>query len=236
MLIEPSLPSTLSCSPRNAEQTGQGDHEAGHAEARAEQAVEQPDDRTGRRATPRSASSSGQPWLTKPTARIAADRPLTEPTDRSISPSSSTSTMPSAIVPIGGALQGEVDQVAAGQERRVRDLEDRPDDDQADDHRQRAEVAAAQPGDEGRRTTPPTPCEAISRSSCRSAGRAAVASTAGTPRRRAWAVLMTAPVRSGVVAALAPPMWVSRRAGALGDGVGRRAGDGGDDLLRWWSG
>ncbi len=43
------------------------------------------------------------PWLTICTAATAAARPLTEPTDRSISPSSSTSTMPRAITPIGAA-------------------------------------------------------------------------------------------------------------------------------------
>ena len=53
--------------------------------------------------------------------------------------------MPSAIVPDGRALQGEVDQVAAERKSLFRHLEDRPDHDQADDHRQRAEVAAAQP-------------------------------------------------------------------------------------------
>ncbi len=34
---------------------------------------------------------------------LAAASPLTEPTDRSISPSSRTSTMPSEITPIGAA-------------------------------------------------------------------------------------------------------------------------------------
>ena len=34
---------------------------------------------------------------------IAAVNPLTEPTERSISPSSSTSTMPSAMMPTGAA-------------------------------------------------------------------------------------------------------------------------------------
>ena len=46
------------------------------------------------------ATSAGQPLLTMTTARIAADRPLTEPTERSISPSSRTSTMPSAMMPV----------------------------------------------------------------------------------------------------------------------------------------
>ena len=34
---------------------------------------------------------------------MAAVKPLTEPTERSISPSSRTSTMPSAMMPIGAA-------------------------------------------------------------------------------------------------------------------------------------
>ena len=45
------------------------------------------------------AGTAAMPWLTFSTARIAEVRPLTEPTDRSISPSSSTSTMPSEIDP-----------------------------------------------------------------------------------------------------------------------------------------
>ena len=43
------------------------------------------------------------PSLTISTAITAAAMPLTEPTDRSICPSSSTSTMPSAMMPIGAA-------------------------------------------------------------------------------------------------------------------------------------
>jgi hypothetical protein len=43
--------------------------------------------------------TSGQPLLTKVIPRTAADRPLTEPTDRSISPSSRTRTMPMAMTP-----------------------------------------------------------------------------------------------------------------------------------------
>ncbi len=40
------------------------------------------------------------PWVTFSTAKIAAHRPLTEPTERSISPSSSTNTTPIAIMPV----------------------------------------------------------------------------------------------------------------------------------------
>ncbi len=40
------------------------------------------------------------PWVTLSTAKIAAQSPLTEPTERSISPSSSTNTTPMAIMPV----------------------------------------------------------------------------------------------------------------------------------------
>ncbi len=49
----------------------------------------------------RIATTSGHPDLTKVTPTMEAARPLIEPTDRSISPSSSTSTMPMAMMPIG---------------------------------------------------------------------------------------------------------------------------------------
>ena len=47
------------------------------------------------------ASTPGTPLLTDSTQRIAPETPLTEPTERSISPSSMTQTMPSAITPVG---------------------------------------------------------------------------------------------------------------------------------------
>ena len=47
----------------------------------------------------RIAAQPGQPWLTVSTAMQAAATPLTIPTDRSISPSSSTSTTPTAMMP-----------------------------------------------------------------------------------------------------------------------------------------
>ena len=40
------------------------------------------------------------PWYTSSTARIDPDAPLTDPIERSISPSSSTSTTPMEIIPI----------------------------------------------------------------------------------------------------------------------------------------
>jgi hypothetical protein len=42
---------------------------------------------------------TGQPWLTQSTPTIAEARPLIEPTERSISPSISTQTMPSEMTP-----------------------------------------------------------------------------------------------------------------------------------------
>ena len=47
--------------------------------------------------------SSGRPWSTTSTAITAAAKPETEPIDRSISPSSRTSTMPSESMPSGAA-------------------------------------------------------------------------------------------------------------------------------------
>ena len=45
------------------------------------------------------AGTVAQPWVTFKTARIALVKPLTDPTDRSISPRSSTSTMPIEMIP-----------------------------------------------------------------------------------------------------------------------------------------
>ena len=47
-----------------------------------------------------SARYSFTPWITFSTAKMAAHRPDTEATARSISPSSSTNTMPVAIMPV----------------------------------------------------------------------------------------------------------------------------------------
>ncbi len=46
------------------------------------------------------ASHSFMPWVTLSTATTAPETPLTEPTERSISPSSSTKMMPTAIMPV----------------------------------------------------------------------------------------------------------------------------------------
>ena len=68
---------------------------------------------------------------------------ITTPTDRSISPSSSTSTTPVAMMPSRGDLEHQVGEVARGEEVLLGDGEVEPDDDQADDHRERAELALA---------------------------------------------------------------------------------------------
>jgi hypothetical protein len=51
----------------------------------------------------RMASQPATPWSTLSTATTAAVTPLTAPTDRSISPSSSTSTTPREIVPVAAS-------------------------------------------------------------------------------------------------------------------------------------
>ena len=45
------------------------------------------------------AIETGQPWLTQSTPTSADAKPLTDPTDRSISPTIRMHTMPSAITP-----------------------------------------------------------------------------------------------------------------------------------------
>ncbi|CAM5558595.1 hypothetical protein STANM309S_06514 [Streptomyces tanashiensis] len=55
-------------------------------------------------APPTRATSSASHWFmpfrTLSTAKMAAHRPLTDPTERSISPSSRTKTIPTAIMPV----------------------------------------------------------------------------------------------------------------------------------------
>ncbi len=46
------------------------------------------------------ASTSFMPWVMFSTAKVAPATPEREPTDRSISPSSRTNTMPTAIMPV----------------------------------------------------------------------------------------------------------------------------------------
>ena len=80
------------------EQAGQRRDEARHAEAVEQQGIERADEAADGEAA-RMASATGQPWLTHSTPTIAEAKPLTEPTDRSISPTISMQTMPSAMTP-----------------------------------------------------------------------------------------------------------------------------------------
>ena len=79
----------------------------------------------------------GQPWLTSSDWRATAEQRIdTEPTERSISLSSSTSTTPTAIVPVTADLEHEVREVARREVRRLLELEVGPDHEQADEGRQ----------------------------------------------------------------------------------------------------
>ena len=57
------------------------------------------------------ASATGQPSLTQSTPSSAEARPLIEPTDRSISPSISTQTMPSEMTPTVAQSKSRFDEV-----------------------------------------------------------------------------------------------------------------------------
>ena len=109
----------------------------------------------------------------RPTPRMAAARPLTEPTDRSISPSSSTSTMPMAMVPTAALCRVRLTRLRAERKSLFRlwktaQMMIRP------------TTTGSEPRSplrsrlrEDAETAPLTPREAISRSSWRSAGSAA---------------------------------------------------------------
>ena len=86
------------------------------------------------------ASHSFMPWVTLSTAVMAPATPLTEPTDRSISPSSSTKMMPTDIMPVATIATAMLLRFSAREEGRVEALEDDADDDQADDDRDGAQV------------------------------------------------------------------------------------------------
>ena len=135
--------------------------------------------------------------LTITSARIAEQRIDTEPTERSISLSRSTSTMPTASVPVDADLEDEVREVARREERRLLSLEVRP------DHRAdrrapaacRARPAGAARRDEVFAAALPEPCSlAPSSSRRRESGHqaacscapviAATTSSGGVPRRR----------------------------------------------------
>ena len=106
-------------------------------------AVQQADAEAARAARCRSrrAAGSSLPSGSSSSAVSTPPTPDTKPIDRSISPSSSTKVTPMAITAYGRGLDDQVDEVARGEEAVVLRLEDDRDDDQADDDRQRAELA-----------------------------------------------------------------------------------------------
>ena len=182
MLIEPFVAEDPELQAEEAEQAGQGDDEARHAEPGEEEAVEQ---RRSTAPAPRMATITREPE--RPAVAGRSRRrgwprraPLTEPTDRSISPSSSTRTMPIEMVPTPAHCRVEVDQVVrADRKCRVEDLEDDPDDDEADDDRAASRGRRRARGDRRRARRRRRPASRMSRSSCMSAG-----SVAGS--RRPW--------------------------------------------------
>ena len=102
MLIEPALPRTFSWSPRKASNPARVMTKLGIPMRLNTAAYTRPITTPAATAAAM-AIHTGTSRLTNRTARIAADSPLTDPTDRSISPTSSTHTMPSAITPTGTA-------------------------------------------------------------------------------------------------------------------------------------
>ena len=96
-----------------------------------------------------------QPCWTLSTAITPAARPLTAPTERSISPSSRTSTTPIEIVAVAAICRRQVREVDRREEAVVGDLEDRPDDRDPEHHPDRGEVAAARAPPSARRSEKP---------------------------------------------------------------------------------
>ncbi len=163
----------------------------------------------------RIASAIGQPILTQSTPTMAEESPLIEPTERSISPSISTQTMPSGDDADGGAVEQQVDEVVWRQKHRVEQREHRRDNDQADEDRQHAEIARAYAVEEGLDHAHDVVVVAD----------AFVAAIQGS--RLAYCVghlLAHADLSAGFVAA-------ALRSIRAGDGVFGGAGDGGDEFL-----
>ena len=98
-LIEPVVPSTHSCSPRTPSKPASVITKLGTPNRLYRNPYSAPITTPAATAAT-TASHSGHDHCTKATARIAAASPAIDPTERSISPSNSTSTMPTAIVPI----------------------------------------------------------------------------------------------------------------------------------------
>jgi hypothetical protein len=88
--------------------------------------------------------TGAHPCLTLSTVITPAAKPLTEPTDRSISPSSSTSTAP---IETSRDLERQRREVERGQEAAVGDLEDRPDYLQFQQDPRQRQIALDEPAD-----------------------------------------------------------------------------------------
>ena len=86
--------------PEQREQPRERRDEARHPEPRAQQRVDRPDDARRAPASSATATGSGNAPFTQSTPISAEATPLIDPTERSISPSISTQTMPSAITPV----------------------------------------------------------------------------------------------------------------------------------------
>lgn len=98
VLIEPSPPIIHSCRPLQPRKPARVTTKAGTPILAKKKPCSAPSTMPESTATS-TAVQSLQPWLTLSTAQTAAPTPATEPTDRSISPSSSTKTMPTAMMP-----------------------------------------------------------------------------------------------------------------------------------------
>src|ERR1700712_1180761 len=155
----------------------------------------------------RIAASTGQPWVTNRTATMAELSPLTEPTERSIWPTSSTQTIPRAMTPT------EQDS----SDRSTRFWLDRKTEFRTWKTVQMTASAPTSPALARRKKStvaPRTPDPCCSRSSARSSATAGAASVD---------LLIGGPLFDpGVLA----------EGGPAGHCIGAGTGDGGDDLLR----
>ena len=144
LMLCPSRPSTSSRAPCQARRPARVTTNAGTRKRVTQKPWMVP---TGAPTTrpPMMASAALHPWrgVEHHHAR-RGQNPLTTPTDRSISPSSSTSTTPIEIVPDGGDLQHEVGEVHPPTGKLVvaqLEVKKDPPRDEAEDHRQVAELA-----------------------------------------------------------------------------------------------
>ena len=86
-----------------------------------------------------------QPWLVSRMAMTAPHTPLAKPADRSISPSSRTKTRPIAMKMTAAPWENRLAKLSALKNVSPGDAEDQAEHDQAEDGRQAADVAAADP-------------------------------------------------------------------------------------------